>query len=264
MVRLLWIILAPCLAWLGWAALRYPVPLSYNWRSLWQRKASTLSTAAAIAVTVAIFVVVLSLSQGISRAFVSSGRPDQVVVLRANSRVELNSSLERDQARVLKAHPLAARDAVGVLASAECYVIMMLEQLDGDGGKNVALRGLEPAGVRMRDQVRLVRGRWFNPDLSELVVPLRMVGRFRGLEDRRELFCDEPFATRDRRIDPEQHGLNGAGRIAIGQIACQRQRGTALRGHRRACAMAFRTSSGEQRSACRKSPRGVFLPVDHR
>ena len=181
MVRLLWIILVPCLAWLGWAALRYPVPLSYNWRSLWQRKAGTLATAVAIAVTVAIFVVVLSLSQGISHAFVSSGRADQALVLRANARVELNSSLERGQVRVLKAHPLLARDEAGTLASAECYVVMMLDRSDGSGGTNVAVRGLEPAGVRMRGQVRLVQGRWFNPSLSELVVPRKLAGRFQGL-----------------------------------------------------------------------------------
>ena len=181
MERLLWITLVPCLAWLAWAALRYSVPLSYNWRSLWQRKAGTLSTAAAIAVTVAIFVVVLSLSKGISRAFVSSGRADQALVLRANARVELNSSLERGQVRVLKAHPLLARDEAGTLASAECYVVMMLDRSDGSGGTNVAVRGLEPAGVRMRGQVRLVQGRWFNPSLSELVVPRKLAGRFQGL-----------------------------------------------------------------------------------
>jgi len=178
---LLFLPLVPALAWLVWAALHHPVPLSYNWRSLWQRKASTLSTAAAIAVTVAIFVVVLSLSQGISHAFVASGRPDQILVIRANSRVELNSTLERGQVRILKAQPLVARDEVGALASAECCVIMMLDRSDGSGGANVALRGLEPAGVRMRSQVRLVEGRWFRPGLSELVVPRRMAARFQGL-----------------------------------------------------------------------------------
>jgi ABC-type lipoprotein release transport system permease subunit len=181
MATLFLLTLPPFLAWLLWAASRHSVPLSYNWRSLWQRKAGTLATAGAIAVVVAIFVVVLSLSQGISRAFVTSGRPDQVVVLRPNSRVELNSSLERDQARVLKVQPLAARDEAGVLASAECYVVVMLDRSDGAGGVNVAVRGLEPAGIRMRDRVRLVRGRWFRPGVAELVVPRRMAGRFQGL-----------------------------------------------------------------------------------
>ena len=187
MAALLWLPLVPCLAWLLWAAWRFPVPLSYNWRSLWQRKASTLSTAGAIAVVVAIFVVVLSLSQGISRAFVASGRDDQVLVLRPNSRVELNSTVDRSQARILKASPLLARDEAGPLASAECYVVLMLDRRDGDGGANVALRGLDPAGVRMRSQVRLVQGRWFNPDLSELVVPRKLAARFQGLEVGRSL-----------------------------------------------------------------------------
>jgi putative ABC transport system permease protein len=177
----LFIILAPCLLWLVWAALRHPVPLSYNWRSLWQRKAATMATAAAIAVVVAIFVVVLSLSQGISHAFVSSGRDDQALVLRPNSRVELNSTVDHDQVRIIKASPLVAKDAYGVLASAECYVIVNLERSDGGGGTNIALRGLEPAGVRMRSQVRLVQGRWFNPGLTELVVPRRMLGRFQDM-----------------------------------------------------------------------------------
>jgi len=182
MGALLFIPLVPALAWLTWAALRHAVPLSYNWRSLWQRRTATLSTALAIAVVVAIFVVVLSLSQGLSRAFVTSGRSDQALVLRANARVELNSSLERDQARIIKGDPRLVHDAWGPLASAECYVVVMLDRADGSGAANVALRGLEPAGVRMRSQVRLIRGRWFNPGLPELVVPARLAGRFQGLD----------------------------------------------------------------------------------
>lgn len=178
---LLFLPLAPYLAWLLWAALRHPIPLSYNWRSLWQRKVATLSTAAAIAVVVAIFVVVLSLSQGLSRAFVRSGRGDQVVVLRPNARVELNSNLERDRVRVIQTHPFLARDGQGPLASAECVVVKLLDLADGSGSTNVLFRGLQPAGVRMRSQVRLVEGRWFTPGLPELVVPRRMTDRFKDL-----------------------------------------------------------------------------------
>jgi len=195
MVWLLFLPLLPYLAWLVWAALRHPIPLSYNWRSLWQRKVSTLSTAGAIAVVVAIFVVVLSLSQGISKAFVSSGRPDQVIILRPNARVELNSTLERDRARILKTNPFLARDAEGPLASCECMVVKLLELVDGSGSTNVAFRGLEPAGVRMRNQVRLTEGRWFKAGLPELVVPRKMVGRFANLGLGRSIFFSgQPWA----------------------------------------------------------------------
>jgi putative ABC transport system permease protein len=180
-MALLYLILAPYLAWLVWAAFRYPVPLSYNWRSLWQRKVSTLSTAGAISVVVAIFVVVLSLDQGLSRAFVSSGRSDQAIVIRPNSRVELSSTLDRDQLRILKTSPLLASDAGGPLISSECVVVRSLEKADGDGSANVTVRGLEPAGIRMRSQVRLLEGRWLTPGLNEMVVPRRMQGRFMGL-----------------------------------------------------------------------------------
>ncbi|HEX7599353.1 MAG TPA: ABC transporter permease, partial [Polyangia bacterium] len=60
-------------------------------------------------------------------------------------------------------------------------VVRSLEKADGDGTANVSVRGLEPAGIRMRDQVKLVQGRWITPGLNEMVVPRRMQSRFTGL-----------------------------------------------------------------------------------
>lgn len=174
------------LAWLIWALVAYPIPLGYNLRSLWQRKLSSFSTAAAIALVVGIFVVVLSLAQGLSVAFVSSGRPDQALVLRPNARFELNSSIERDRMRILKVHPLLKRDAEGPMASAEVVVVELFPMADGTD-TNVTVRGLEARGITLRPQVRLVQGRWFRPGLSEVVVPRKMQGRFPSLELGRNL-----------------------------------------------------------------------------
>lgn len=173
-------------AWLVWALVAYPVPLSYNLRSLWQRKVSSFSTAAAIALVVGIFVVVLSLAQGLSLAFVSSGRPDQAIVLRPNARFELNSSIERDKMRILKVHPLLKRDGGEPMASAEVVVVKLFPMVDGTD-TNVTVRGLERMGITLRPQVRLLQGRWFRPGLSEVVVPRKMQGRFAGLELGRNL-----------------------------------------------------------------------------
>ena len=169
------------LAWLVWALVAYPIPLSYNLRSLWQRKVASFSTAAAIALVVGIFVVVLSLAQGLSRAFISSGRPDQALVLRPNARFELNSSIERDRMRILKVHPLVRRDGEEPMASAEVVVVKLFPMTDGTDN-NVTVRGLERMGIVLRPQVRLVQGRWFRPSLSEVVVPRKMQGRFPGME----------------------------------------------------------------------------------
>ena len=181
MIWYLFVPLAPYLAWLLWAAAFHPIPLSYNWRSLWQRWAGTLSTLGAIAIVVMVFVVVLSMAQGISTAYVRSGRDDQVVVLRQNSRVEMMSTLTLDQGRLISTHPLVARDALGPLATTDLIVSRQLPLADGTGSLSVTVRGTTPAGIRMRSQVRMVRGRWFRPDLSEAVVPLKMLTRYAGL-----------------------------------------------------------------------------------
>ncbi len=178
--------LAAYLAWLVWALVAYPIPLSYNLRSLWQRKVSSLSTASAIALVVGIFVVVLSLAQGLSVAFISSGRPDQALVLRPNARFELNSSLERERVRILKVHPLVQRDGDVPMVSAECVVVKLFPMADGTDN-NVTVRGLERMGISLRPQVRLVQGRWFRPGISEVVVPRKMQGRFPGMEVGRSL-----------------------------------------------------------------------------
>ncbi|MBK8727253.1 MAG: ABC transporter permease [Holophagaceae bacterium] len=183
-MAILLLVLAPFLAyllWLVWALLAYPIPISYNLRSLWQRKVTTLTTAAAIAMVVGIFVVVLSLAQGLSVAFVSSGREDQALVLRPNARFELNSAIERDRIRILQVHPLLARDAQGPICSAEVVVVKLFPMADGSDS-NVTIRGLEARGLAMRPQIRLLEGRWFRPGLSEVVVPRKMQGRFSGLE----------------------------------------------------------------------------------
>ncbi len=186
LVLLLLLPFAAYLAWLVWALLAYPIPLSYNLRSLWQRKVSSLSTAAAIALVVGIFVVVLSLAQGLSVAFISSGRPDQALVLRPNARFELNSSIERDRMRILKVHPLVKREGAEPIASAECVVVKLFPMADGTDN-NVTVRGMERMGQALRPQVRLVQGRWFRPGLSEAVVPRKMQGRFPGMEVGRSL-----------------------------------------------------------------------------
>lgn len=182
MLQLFFVLFTPYLAWLAWAAFRYPVPLSYNWRSLWQRWVGTLATMGAVAIVVMIFVVVRSMATGVAKTYVKSGREDQVIVLRPNARVELMSVVMRDQARLISTHPLIARDELGPLVTTDVVVTKQVPLSDGTGSMSVSVRGTTPAGIRMRSQVKLVQGRWFQPNLSEVVVPRRLVGKYVGLE----------------------------------------------------------------------------------
>ena len=171
------VLFAGYLAWLIYAAFKFPLPFVYNLRSLWQRKSSTVTTASAISLVVGIFIVVLSLAQGISKAFVTSGLPNQALVMRPSSRFELNSSITRDQARIIKSNPLLAKEESDAIASAEVIVIKLFNKADGVGS-NITVRGMEPTGRSMRPQVKLISGRWFQPGLSEVTVPVKMQLRF--------------------------------------------------------------------------------------
>jgi putative ABC transport system permease protein len=179
---LLFTLFSPYLAWLIWAAFRYPVPLSYNWRSLWQRWVGTLATMGAVAIVVMIFVVVQSMATGVAKTYVKSGREDQVIIIRPNARVELMSVVMRDQARLISTHPLIARDELGPLVTTDVVVTKQVPLADGTGTMSISVRGTTPTGIRMRSQVKLVQGRWFQPNLGEVVVPRRLVGKYVGLE----------------------------------------------------------------------------------
>jgi hypothetical protein len=61
------------------------VPLSYNLRSLWVRRASTLLTVVGIGATVAVLSGILALQQGFASLFRESGREDVAVFLRPGS-----------------------------------------------------------------------------------------------------------------------------------------------------------------------------------
>src|SRR5690606_30022459 len=70
------------------------VPISYNVRSLFVRKATTIATAFGIALVVFVLASSLMLSNGIKRTLVSTGSPDRAIVLRKGADSELASNIE--------------------------------------------------------------------------------------------------------------------------------------------------------------------------
>src|SRR5205823_9086015 len=52
--------------------------------------------------------------------------------------------------------------------------------VDNPDGVNVAVRGLQPTGLEMRPNCKIVDGRWFQPGQRELVVGSSVAKRFPG------------------------------------------------------------------------------------
>jgi putative ABC transport system permease protein len=161
------------------------IPLSYNIRNLKLRKGLTIMTALGIALTVTTVVFLMALLAGLKQAFVTSGDPLNVLVLRKGSTAELSGGFDAALFPTLKNLNGIAKDKSGEpMASAEWVVVIVLPRKDGTGEVNVTVRGMMPDGLEMRQlpvdkpKVKLVEGRWFTPGQREVVVSSSIHKRF--------------------------------------------------------------------------------------
>jgi ABC-type lipoprotein release transport system permease subunit len=155
------------------------IPISYNLRNLVQRPVSTIATAIGIALVVAILIGALALASGFQAALLQTGSPDNAMVLRKGADSEISSGISREQASIITTHPEIATAPDGRrLASPELVVVTNLPRLGQSGSSNVPIRGIQPAGLALRSQVKIVAGRMFTPGSDELIVGQRMASRF--------------------------------------------------------------------------------------
>lgn len=156
------------------------IPLKYNRRSLLVRRVSNAMTGSGIALVVAVFVIVMAMVAGLSRAIRQSGSGDNLIVLSRGSTTETGSSLKLDQFDALKFLTGIRRDAGGnPLASPEMSEQILMPSPSGSLD-NLAIRGILPSGVAVHDQVHIVSGRMPTPGLSEVIMGKGLVGRYPG------------------------------------------------------------------------------------
>ena len=162
------------------------IPISYNVRNLRLRKGLTIMTALGIALTVTTAIFLMALIAGLNRAFVSSGNPLNVLVLRKGSEAELSGGFDASLYPTLKTLPGIAKDSKGEpMTSGEWVVVIILPRKDGTGEVNVTVRGMMPDGLEMRQisdpghpGVKLVAGDWFHTGQREVVVSKSIQNRF--------------------------------------------------------------------------------------
>jgi putative ABC transport system permease protein len=155
------------------------IPLVYNVRNLRVRFGATVMTALGIALTVAIAIFIMMLLAGLNRAFQSTGNPNDVLGMRKGSDSELSSFVSHEIFNVVKTLPGVAKDSEGnPLVSGEMVVAIVLPRADGTGETNVTVRGMTPMGLKLRDNLKLVEGRWFNSGQREITVSRSVERRF--------------------------------------------------------------------------------------
>jgi putative ABC transport system permease protein len=155
------------------------IPLNYNLRNLRVRWRSTLATVVGIALVVAVFIFVRALAHGMESTYVNTGDERNLIVLRKGSTAESSSQLSREEARRIKYLDGIVRDEHGEpLTSAEIIVLILLERTGGQGTANVLVRGIGPATLALRLQIRITEGRMLRPGLHECIVSRRIAERF--------------------------------------------------------------------------------------
>lgn len=152
--------------------------MALNLRTIPSRLSSSGVAIVGIAGVVIVFVSVLSIAAGFSAAMQGSGSPSRALVMRSGADSELTSGIDGPHADIVKEAPGLRRDGQTAMASAELYVIIDLPKRSTGTGANVPMRGIEAAGVPLREEVSLVEGRMFQFGTDEVIVGRGAQGQF--------------------------------------------------------------------------------------
>jgi putative ABC transport system permease protein len=157
------------------------IPVIYNFRSVKARWTSAIVAILGIAGTVSVFVAMMSLARGFKTTLVSSGSTQNAMIRRAGSTSEIDGAVSLDQVKVIEDAPGIARSAAGPLVSAEVVVIAAFPLKSSGTNANVQVRGVSPTVLRVRDNVKITAGRFFQPGLNELIVGKNAAVMYQGL-----------------------------------------------------------------------------------
>jgi putative ABC transport system permease protein len=159
-----------------------------NLRSVPQRLGTSLVIVLGVAGVVAVLISVMAMATGISHTVASTAREDRAIIIRGGSQSELQSTLSRDAAALVRDAPGIRKTADGrPLVSAEVLVMVNLPKKGETDVANVALRGIDPMGLVLRPELKLIEGRMFRPAVHELIVGKSAQAQFAGLEVGRQI-----------------------------------------------------------------------------
>lgn len=155
-----------------------------NIRNIPHRPGASAVAVIGVAAVVGVFAAVLSMAAGFKKTMEAGASPDSVIIMRKGATAELNSGLSQEQADIIRRAAGIAKGEDGKpLASAELYVIVDVPiKSDPSSSANVPFRGVEAEAFQVRDGMKLVEGRRFEPGKYELIVGRGASNQFAGLE----------------------------------------------------------------------------------
>jgi len=140
-------------------------------------------TASGMALVVFVFAAILMLAQGLQQTLVQTGSEDNVIVIRRASGSEVQSGIDRYQASIVETDPVVSIGADGErLLAKEVVVLITLPKKGGSGLSNVTIRGIADRSLKLRPQVKLIRGRIPKAGSAEIMAGQSVLKRFDGVD----------------------------------------------------------------------------------
>src|SRR5258708_1373599 len=158
------------------------IPFSYTVGNLKARRISTAMSILGIGVVIAVMLSMMALNNGVTKATVSSGSKDNLMIMREGAEAELSSWVTKDATHIIGTLPGIAKDTQGQpLVAPELVILFKLPREGAPKGSNVTVRGVTPASFEMRPYLKVLDGRMFRPGSNELIASRRLGKRFSNL-----------------------------------------------------------------------------------
>ncbi len=173
------------------------IPLTYNLRSLGQRKATTFATAVGVGLVVFVLAASMMLSAGIKKTMATSGQDDVAIVIRKGSGTEMASAIEQRKIALVTSRNEVKRNNNGEpLGVAELVIVILLQKSGTEFLSNVRVRGVTPNALSFRPGVQIVEGRAARPGTNEVIIGQSLKGRFVGMHVGDEFEVKKNFNVR--------------------------------------------------------------------
>jgi putative ABC transport system permease protein len=158
-----------------------------NFRSIAERKSSSLVAIVGIAGVVAVLIGIFSIAAGFRAVLEQSGVDDVAIVFRGGATDEMTSGLSQEQTRIIGDAPGVQRVSGEPIASAELYVLLDVPLKSTGTPANVPLRGVGTHAASVREGFRIVEGRNLTPGTNEVIVGRGAAFAYAGLDVGEEL-----------------------------------------------------------------------------
>src|SRR5262245_58647753 len=135
------------------------LPLSYSWRSMLARGMRTAFTVAVIALVVIATTLFWSLIASLKRTLISSGSPDNLVVMRKGATNDGSSQLALEAYQAIRFFEGVAKDSAGNPLVSPELVVQPFFHTNAGGRENVLVRGVEPQALAVHGEVKVTEGR---------------------------------------------------------------------------------------------------------